>query len=48
MERLAAEQGFPCLISEAARVEMAAHWKGLPLGSFALKGFEGEYAFFSW
>jgi len=48
MERLAAEQGFPCLISETARAEMAAHWKGRPLGAFALKGFEGEYAFFSW
>jgi adenylate cyclase len=48
MERLAAEQRFPCLISDAARAEMATHWKGLPLGAFALKGFEGEHAFFSW
>ena len=48
MERLAATQGFSCLISEAARVEMAPHWKGQPLGAFALKGFEGEYPFFDW
>jgi adenylate cyclase len=48
MERLAATLGFPCLISEAARVGMATHWKGQPLGAFLLKGFESEYAFFSW
>lgn len=48
MERLAATQSFPCLLSEAARIEMATHWKGQPLGAFALKGFESEHAFFNW
>ena len=48
MERLGAAQGFPSLISQEARNELADLCATQPLGSFPLKGFEGEYAFFSW
>src|SRR3979411_2353172 len=46
MERLGAAQGFPSLISQAARSELAPFWEAQSLGAFALKGFEGEYEFF--
>lgn len=48
IERLAATQGFPSLISQEARNELALLRETPPLGAFPLKGFEGEYALFSW
>jgi adenylate cyclase len=48
IERLAATQGFPSLISQEARNELAHLRETPPLGAFPLKGFEGEYALFSW
>jgi class 3 adenylate cyclase len=48
MERLAATQGFPHLISQAARSEMRELREGQCVGSFPLKGFEGEHSFFTW
>jgi adenylate cyclase len=48
MERLAATQGFPCLISQAAQNAMASTGDDQPLGVFSLKGFEGEHAFYNW
>ncbi|MEP6603441.1 MAG: hypothetical protein ABJB69_05805 [Spartobacteria bacterium] len=48
MERLAATQRVPSLISYEAQSQMGTLWKGQPAGAFALKGFEGEYQFFSW
>jgi len=48
MERLAAAQGFPCLISQAAQSEMGELREGNCVGVFPLKGFEGEHTFFTW
>ena len=48
MERLAATQGFPHLISQAARSEMRELREGQCVGSFPLKGFEGKHSFFTW
>ena len=48
MERLAAAEGFPNLISQAAQTEMAELRQGQVAGVFALKGFEGEHSFFRW
>ena len=48
MERLAATQGFPCLVSQTAQIEMMESRQGQPLGLYSLKGFEGEHAFFGW
>jgi adenylate cyclase len=48
MERLAATHGFPCLVSQAAQAEMASLRRSEFAGSYTLKGFEGEYAFFHW
>jgi adenylate cyclase len=48
MERLAAGQGFSSLVSESAQNQLAPFVQVRPLGAFALKGFEGEYNFFSW
>jgi adenylate cyclase len=48
MERLAAEQGFSSLVSESAQNQLAPFVQARFLGAFALKGFEGEYSFFSW
>jgi adenylate cyclase len=49
MERIAAEQNFGSLVSEAANAQLGSLAKGLLLGRFAgLKGFDGEYNFFSW
>ncbi len=48
MERLAAAQGFPCLISQAAQNEMGELREGNYVGVFPLKGFEGEHTFFTW
>jgi adenylate cyclase len=48
MERLAAAEGFPNLISQAAQTEMAELRQSQVAGVFALKGFEGEHSFFRW
>jgi adenylate cyclase len=48
MERLAAGQGLSSLVSESAQNQLAPFVQVRPLGAFALKGFEGEYNFFSW
>jgi adenylate cyclase len=48
MERIAATQGFPNLISQAAQSELADLRQGQVVGVFPLKGFEGEYQFFRW
>jgi len=48
MERLAAIQKFPRLLSQAAHAEMNSLGKGQSLGAFSLKGFEGEHIFFDW
>jgi adenylate cyclase len=48
MERLAAAEGFPNLISQAAQTEMAELRQGQVAGVFPLKGFEGEHSFFRW
>jgi hypothetical protein len=48
MERLAAAEGFPNLVSQAAQAEMAELHQGKISGAFSLKGFEGEYQFFRW
>jgi adenylate cyclase len=48
IERLAATQGFSSTISQEARNELAHLRETKPLGAFPLKGFEGEYALFSW
>ncbi|MGI8437064.1 MAG: hypothetical protein ACR2NX_09205 [Chthoniobacterales bacterium] len=37
---------FPCVISAAAREELGELCAGMPLGSFPLKGFEGEHALY--
>jgi hypothetical protein len=47
MERLAAAQGFPHLLSDAARRQISGEANSKPLGVFSLKGFEGEFPFFS-
>ena len=46
MERLAASENFPSVISQEARAELAPLWEAQSLGAFALKGFEGEYELF--
>jgi adenylate cyclase len=49
MERIAAEQNFCSLVSEAAQTQLGFLARGQLLGRFAgLKGFDGEYSFFSW
>jgi pSer/pThr/pTyr-binding forkhead associated (FHA) protein len=48
MERLAAAEGFPNLISQAAQTEMAELRQGQMAGVFPLKGFEGDHPFFRW
>ena len=48
MERVAAEQNFGSLVSQAAQTQFGFLAKGQLLGQFALKGFDGEYSFFSW
>jgi adenylate cyclase len=48
MERLAAAEGFPNLISQAAQTEMAELRQGQVAGVFPLKGFEGDHPFFRW
>jgi adenylate cyclase len=47
MERLAAAQRFPHLLSEAARREITGEANSNPVGVFPLKGFEGEFPFYS-
>ncbi|MDQ2659501.1 MAG: hypothetical protein M3Y03_03695, partial [Verrucomicrobiota bacterium] len=46
LERLAATNKFPCVISAAACEELGELCAGTPLGSFPLKGFEGEHALY--
>ena len=46
MERVAAAQGFSYLLSEAAHRELTPQTNSQPVGTFPLKGFEGEHAFF--
>ncbi|MGI9173579.1 MAG: hypothetical protein ACR2F0_09755 [Chthoniobacterales bacterium] len=46
LERIAAMNKFPCVISAAAREELGELCAGMPLGSFPLKGFEGEHALY--
>lgn len=46
MERLAAAENFPSVISQEARTELAPLWEAQSLGAFPLKGFEGEYELF--
>jgi adenylate cyclase len=49
MERIAAEQNFCSLVSETAHAQLGFLARGQLLGRFAgLKGFDGEYNFFSW
>lgn len=48
MERLAAEQHFGSIISQAAKDELATLSEASSLGAFQLKGFEGEFPFFGW
>jgi len=48
MERLAATNRFASLVSEAAQRQFAPLTNLQSLGRFPLKGFEGEYPFFSW
>ena len=48
MERVAAAHGFPCLLSAAARAQLAPLGDSQALGAFPLKGFEGEHEFFGW
>jgi len=48
MERLAATNGFGSLVSEAAQTQLALLINLYSLGRFPLKGFDGEYPFFSW
>ena len=47
MERVAATQSFSHILSEAAQRELTPDANGQSLGTFPLKGFEGEHAFFS-
>jgi pSer/pThr/pTyr-binding forkhead associated (FHA) protein len=46
IERLAASENLPSVISQEARNELAPLWEAQSLGAFALKGFEGEYELF--
>ena len=46
MERVAAAQGFFYLLSEAAHLELSPDTNSQSVGSFPLKGLEGEHAFF--
>jgi adenylate cyclase len=48
MERVAAEENFCSLVSETAQTQFGFLARGQFLGQFALKGFDGEYNFFSW
>jgi adenylate cyclase len=48
MERVAATQGFSCVVSQTAQTEMAPLAEGPSLGAFSLKGFDGEHQFFGW
>jgi adenylate cyclase len=48
MERVAAANGFLCLLSEAAQRELTEFRQCEKAGAFPLKGIEGEHVFFSW
>ncbi|SRR5581483_4053919 len=46
IERVAATNKFPCVISAAARENLSGHINGKPLGVFMIKGLEGEHPLF--
>jgi adenylate cyclase len=48
IERMAASTGFPAVVSEAAHSHMGTLLATTPLGSFPLKGLDGEHALFGW
>ncbi|MEO5722125.1 MAG: adenylate/guanylate cyclase domain-containing protein [Chthoniobacterales bacterium] len=48
MERVAAAQGYPCVLSRAAQAALSAFGQSQSLGAFPLKGFEGEHELFGW
>ena len=48
MERVAASQGYPCVLSHAAQDALREFGEGRMLGAFPLKGFEGEHELFGW
>ena len=48
MERLAATRGLSTLISQAAYAGLSDLHRSESVGSFALKGFEGQFSFFRW
>jgi adenylate cyclase len=46
LERLAAENKFPSIISEVAYSKLGSLLEAEPLGSFSIKGFQGEHSVF--
>jgi adenylate cyclase len=46
LERLAAENRFPSIISEEAYSHLGSSLEAEPLGSFSIKGFQGEHSVF--
>jgi len=48
MERLAATRGLSTLVSQAAHTELANSHQGESVGSFPLRGFDGQFSFFRW
>lgn len=48
MERVAATNRFPCVISQAARAQLPPTFDCEALGAFPLKGFEGAHDFFGY
>ncbi len=47
MEKIGAIAGVACLLSATAHEKLVCHYSAKSIGHFSLKGFEGEYEFFS-